>query len=224
MTSYAVVLTHQRPDLLQQCVAAIAPQVDRLHVVDNASDPPMRRMVTDWPANMVMFEDATQPPNLSRMWNDQFALIEKIERGKQVETWEVAVLCDDSIAPPGWFAIVAAGIRAHQAAAGSTGPLGPRSDYLLKTQLDGDVYTRMCGWAFVLAGEKSLRADESMHWWFADSDVDYQARQMGGTIICPGLSVPNTLPGEWTNAKPELGTRAGLDREAFAAKWGPSPW
>lgn len=220
MTSYAIVLTHQRPELLQQCVAAIAPQVDRVHVVDNASDPPMRRMVSNWPGNMVMFEDATQPPNLAKLWNGQIDLIERIERVKGSETWEVAFLCDDSIVPLGWFSIVAGGIRAHGAAAGSTGALEPRQDFLLHQRTDANVWTRMCGWAFMLAGEKGLRANEDLHWWYQDSDLDMEARSRGGTIICPGLNVPNTLPGHWTNAKPHLGSRAGLDRQAFVAKWG----
>lgn len=225
VSSYAVVLTHNRPELLQQCLAAISPQVDRVHVVDNASTPPMRQQMADWPLNVVLYEESLQPPNIAHMWNVQLDLIQRIERGhNHSETWEVAFLCDDAIAPPDWFRTVSQGIRQHQATAGSTGPLGPRGDYLLQTKLDGNVYERMCGWAFVLAGEKGLRADTSMHWWFVDSDLDWQARLHGGTVICPGPSVPNELPGSWTNAKPELGTRAGQDREAFAAKYGWSPW
>lgn len=220
MTSYAVVLTHNRPDLLQECVAAISPQVDRVHVVDNASEPPLRRVWTDpWPLNMAIFEDPTQPPNLAKLWNDQLDLIDKFERFRG-GTWEVAFLCDDSIVPPGWFSIVAGGIRGYGAAAGSTGPLEPRNSVLLQTTISTNVYERMCGWAFVVAGEKGLRADEACHWWYCDSDLDFQSRLAGGTVICPGLNVPNALPGQWTNAKPELGARAGLDRAAFIAKWG----
>lgn len=220
MTSYAVVLTHDRPELLQQCINAISPQVTYVHVVDNASAPPVRRLLHDWPGNVVVFEDETQPPNLAAMWNVQLNLIEKLERAKDSEVWEVAFLCDDSIVPPGWFSIVAGGIRGYGATAGSTGALEPRHDFLLHTKIDANVWTRMCGWAFVLAGEKSLRANQELHWWYQDSDLDMTARLSGGTIICPGLSVPNTLPGAWTNDKPELGTRAGLDRQAFVAKWG----
>ncbi len=223
VTSYAVVLTHNRPELLDRCIAAISPQVDRVHVVDNASDPPMRRIVS-MPGNMVLFEEPMQPPNLAVLWNQQIDLIEKIETNKGSEAWEIAFLCDDAIVPEHWFITVKTGLRAHRASAGSTGPLEPRNDYLLKAELDGNVYERMCGWAFVLAGEKGLRADETMHWWFVDSDLDYQARRLGGTIICPGPSVPNELPGAWTNAKPELGTRAGLDRQAFNAKWNVNYW
>lgn len=218
MPSYAIVLAHNRPELLARCLEAIAPQVDRIHVVDNASEPPLRKMLEAWPLNMVMYENSMQPPNLSKLWNSQLDLIERIEHGRS-DCWEVAMLCDDAIAPFGWFASVQQGIRASGAAAGSTGPLGPRDAAFLETTLIANVYTRMCGWAFVLAGEKGLRADESMHWWYCDSDLDFQARQSGGMMLVPGPSVPNDLPGAWTNAKPELGTRAGLDREAFRAKW-----
>lgn len=223
MVSYALILTHNRPELLLRTVRAIAPQVDYVRVVDNASSPPVKIGPEEWPLNVVLYHEPMQPPNLSALWNKQLGLIEKHALERATE-WEVAVLCDDSIAPEGWFAGVRSGLRQFGATAASTGPLGPHDDYLLKRDLDGDVYTRMCGWAFVLAGESGIRADEGLHWWFCDSDVDFQARKTNGTLICPGPTVPNELPGAWTNAKPELGTRAGLDREAFNAKWSVSYW
>lgn len=222
MTRYAIVLTHNRPEMLLRCVRAIAPQVDCVMVVDNASDPPVRIGPEEWPLNTMLYQDPSQPPNLAKLWNRQLDVIAR--RETSAAAWEVAMLCDDSIVPLDWFRIVSDGMRAHRAVAGSTGPLGPRNDYLLQTQLTENVYERMCGWAFMLAGEKGLRADDSMHWWFCDSDLDWTARQNGGMVICPGPSVPNELPGHWTNAKPELGTQAGLDREAFRVKWGQCPW
>lgn len=223
MVSYAIILTHNRPESLLRCIWAIAPQVDYVRVVDNASTPPVRIGPEDWPLNVVLYREMMQPPNLSMLWNKQLNLIERHARERTTE-WEVAVLCDDSIAPEGWFSKVKTGLRQFGATAASTGPLGPREDFLLQRELEGNVYNRMCGWAFVLAGESGVRADETMHWWFADSDLDWQSRQLGGTLICPGPSVINEQPGHWTNTKPELGERAGLDREAFAAKWGYSPW
>lgn len=223
VVSYCIILTHNRPEMLLRSVNAIAPQVDYVRVVDNASSPPVKIGPEEWPLNVVLFRDPTQPPNLSKLWNNQLNLIEKHAR-ERTDQWEVALLCDDAIAPAGWFDAVRTGLRQYGATAASTGPLAPRDDYLLKREQDGDVHTRMCGWAFVLSGESGIRADETAHWWFADNMVDWTARGMTGTLICPGPSVPNELPGAWTNAKPELGTRAGLDREAFAARWGYSPW
>lgn len=224
MTSYAIVLTHNRPELLHQCLAAISPQVDRVHVVDNASNPPMRKLLQDWPLNVVMYEDSTQPPNLSRMWNAQLSHIARIEQAHSSPEWEVAVLCDDAIAPSGWFSAASEGMRKFGAAAGCTHAINPVPDYLVKYAPDGDIWNRMCGWAFVLAGEKGLRADESMHWWWTDTSIDFESRLNGGMVVSPGPVVPNILPNAWTNAKAELSEQAGKDRLAFAVRWGTNPW
>lgn len=224
MTSYAIILTHNRPEMLQRCVAAIAPQVDRVIVLDNASDPPMTEMFqrTDWPENTEFYVEPMQPPNLAKLWNMLFHYISVEEEYSEHEAWDIAVLCDDAIAPPDWFATVRDGMRAHNAAAACTHPLYPIFSPIVKTEPDADLFNRMCGWAFMLAGEKHLRADVNMHWWYVDDDLSNQARLNGGLVILPGPQVPNELPNGWTNAKPELSAQAGRDRAEFHDKWGMS--
>lgn len=218
--SYAVVLTHNRPELLQRCLEAIAPQVDKVIVVDNASSPPVALSRWIRPSNVQLVTDPSQPPNLSRMWNTQFDRIARME--KYAEQWDVAVLCDDAIAPPGWFTAARDGMRAADAAAASTHAIHAIEQPIIKTTPDGDLFNRMCGWAFMLAGEKGIRADEEMHWWYVDDDISFQARKAGGMVIVPGPVVPNEIPNGWTNAKQELGAQAGQDRAVFQAKWGMS--
>jgi hypothetical protein len=87
------------------------------------------------------------------------------------------------------------------------------------TELSNGV-DRMCPWAFILPGERGLRADESMHWWYVDTDLDWQARQSGGTLIAPGPIAPNSEVGYWTAMRPELNARAGTDAQVFHQKWG----
>lgn len=223
MTDYAVVLTHNRPEVLKRCLAAIAPQVDRVIVVDNASDPRVQ-IGLDWPANAELIYEPAQPPNLAWLWNQQLNRIENIEKWDPHSVWSVAMLCDDAIVPDGWFDAVVSGMGIHKAAAGCTHAILPVTQFIFKTEPDSDVFNRMTGWAFVLAGEKSLRADETMHWWFCDTDLDWSARAAGGMVIVPGSVVPNEYSGTWTNAKPELTEQAGRDRGAFAAKHGTCPW
>lgn len=223
MTDYAVILTHNRPELLDQALAAIASQVDQVIVVDNASDPPVQIKI-GWPLNVELITDPTQPPNLAKLWNAQFDRIASIEKWKPCSVWSVAVLCDDAIAPEGWFDDVVTGMGIHQAAVGCTHAIAPVSEFIHKTVPDSDIYNRLTGWAFVVAGEKGLRADESMHWWWCDTSLDWSARQAGGMVICPGPVVPNGVSNGWTNAKPELGAQVGLDRDAFERKWGWNPW
>lgn len=214
----AIVLAHQRPALLEHVTAAIAPQVNYLIVVDNASDPPLNPTQPEVD-RYELVRDPTQPPNLARMWNQQLDRISHVMEQKEVATWDVAVLCDDAIAPPGWFDAVADGLRAWGAGAASTHSYHPVVDAYLLTQLTngGD---RMCPWAFILPGERGLRADETMRWWYCDTDLDWQARQSGGTVVVPGQVVRNERIGDWTNRKPELGAQAHADGVTFNAKWG----
>lgn len=224
MRRYAVILTHNRPELLAAAMRAIAPQVDRVIVVDNASEPPVRITGEWWAMNAELITDPTQPPNLAALWNEQLRRIAAYEDFVPDSTWEVALLCDDAITPPGWFDCCRREMRSAGAAAACTSAFSPIQTPIFKTEPDSDIYTRMTGWAFVVAGEKAVRADESMRWWWCDTDFDWRLRAAGGVVIAPGPVVPNVHPGGWTNAKPELGTQAGVDRARFAEKWGWTPW
>lgn len=220
---YAVVLTHNRPDLLDGCVEAIAPQADVVIVVDNASDPPTRD--DGWPPNVVVKHIPDQPPNLSRLWNQQLDAIAALEEpfvGMHPAVpgvWDVALLCDDVVVPPDWYDRVATGLREWGAAAASAHSYEPSPASYLLTDLTNGA-DRMCPWCFMLPGEKGLRADETLRWWYCDTDVDWQARRTGGTVIVAGAVAPNLRVGEYTATKPELGEQAGHDAAAFHAKWG----
>jgi glycosyltransferase involved in cell wall biosynthesis len=218
---YAVVLTHNRPALLAECVTAVAAQVDMVVVIDNASDPPAG--VPLGLTNVVLVYDPGQPPNLARLWNRGFDAITR-HRGADVTAWDVAVLCDDATIPAGWVGMVSATMRGCGAVAGSTHSITPLPASLVKTAPDADIHNRMCGWAFLLAGEARLRADENMHWWWCDSDLDQQARLAGGMAIAPGPVVPNGRPNDFTYSVPGLADQARRDREAYAVKWGGCPW
>jgi glycosyltransferase involved in cell wall biosynthesis len=212
---FAVILTHNRPDLLAECVATVAPQADRVIVVDNASDPPAT--ADGWPANVRVVYDPLQPPNLAYLWNRALNNIQLSDPG---DAWDVALLCDDVLMPPDWFDRVSGALREHPtAAAASAHSYAPAGAPYLLTHLSNDA-NRMCPWCFMLPGERGLRADEDLHWWYCDTDVDMQARQSGGTLIVPGPIATNERIGEYTNSKPELGEQAGRDGVAFQTKWG----
>lgn len=223
---FATVLTHNRHELLEWCVAALLPQVDGLLVIDNASDPP----VVGGDYNLV--RDNEQPPNLARLMNVGFTYHEATVRGANyygylgeppsASTWDVATVCDDVEVPPGWFDAVATEMRRWNAVAGCSGARG--GNLLVKQVPDGDIVNRMQGAAFIVAGEVGLRADENMRWWWQDTDLDWQARAAGGTVIIPGYEAVNSRPNDFTYSVPGLGEQAGRDREAFARKWGGNPW
>lgn len=220
---YAIVLTHNRPELLGQCVAAIRAQADAVLVIDNASDPPVPPAEQD---DVTVMNILDQPPNLSRFWNIGLDWVEIWVSANIPPTpeWDVAVLCDDVIVPDGWFETVSSCMREHGAAAASTHQWYEVSRPILKTVPDADLANRMCGWAFVLAGEKNLRADEDLKWWWADSNVDWQARGIGGMVICPGPVAKNIHPNDWTSRILDLAHQSGVDGETFTRKWGWKPW
>jgi glycosyltransferase involved in cell wall biosynthesis len=221
----AIILTHNRPQLLAECVTSIAPQVDAVLVVDNASEPSViislgQRLFAAGGGKVSLILVPDQPPNLSNLWNRALDFLATDTKPRYV-----AFLCDDTTVPDGWFTAVTQAMRDTGAAAGCSNPWGHQHPPRVKTEPDGDIMGRMPGWAFVLDTTKGIRADESMKWWFCDTDLDIQARQCGGMVMVGGYPVPNHRPGEYTNSKPELGEQAGRDREAFAAKYGGwIPW
>lgn len=220
MNDYAVVLTHNRLELLWPCVESISPQVDQVVVVDNASDPPVPP--DEWPTNVEVVYESEQPPNLARFWNHQ---LERIAGWHDADAaWNVALLCDDVMVPSDWYERVANGMREHGCAAASAHQYTPLSAPIVKREPDTDIMNRMCGWAFMLAGEMGLRADESMHWWWVDTSVDWDSRVKGGTVIVPGPVAENQRPNDFTYSVPGLADQAGRDGEAFTAKYGWRPW
>ena len=215
---YAIIITHNRLELLEQCLNHIRPQVDQVLVIDNASNPPVKPQSGDW-----LMKVPDQPPNIANMWNQGLAWIE-MDRNRSREGWKVAFLCDDVQVPEGWFETIATTMDQFGAAAGSTHQYRPISAPILKTSHDNDLYNRMCGWAFVLRGESAIRADEQFHWWWVDTDIDWRARQEGGMVLAPGAVAQNTRPNDYTYSVPGLADRAGKDGELFAAKWNGRPW
>ncbi len=219
MNRLAVILTHNRPELLVECVTAINGQVDLTLVSDNASSPPVDPSTLPGAVSVRYVPD--QPPNLAKLWNLGLDVAANLV---DEDPWFVAVLCDDAIVPAGWVDAVTAAMVDTGAAAGCSNPFGHDHPPRVKTEPDSDLMGRMPGWAFILNGTKGLRADETMHWWWFDTDLDWQARHAGGLVMIGGCLVPNARPNDFTVHMPGLAEQAGLDGETFAQKWNRRPW
>jgi glycosyltransferase involved in cell wall biosynthesis len=232
ISRFAVIPTHDRPVELTRCLAAIASQVDGIVVIDNASTPPVdgHELYAGLPAgqwtNIRLIRDEEQPPNLSRLWNVGLDSIRKTCENVGVDRWDVAVLNDDAIPPPGWFNAVADAMRRHGAVAACNDPfdrMGPGQVVVHGPEHPPSVLNRLAGWALILRGEwEGARYDEDMRWCFSDDDISYRARLAGGLVYVGGVQAQNTLADTVTWA--QFGEQAGRDRAAFVAKHGVQPW
>jgi len=219
--------TIDRIILLERCLNAIAPQVDQVFVIDNTKDGMIGVGPVPEPLDNVLFvHDPVDPVNLSQLWNvgldnARVFLHNHTDSGDTSPKWDVAILNDDAIVPPGWFDAVASRMRMLQAAAGCSG--GRRTfPHLHHHPGRVPLETRMTGWAFILAGEKGARANEQLHWWFGDDHLDWLSRQLGGMIMIPGFDVEHlTANNQMT---PELHEQTGKDAATFKAYWGDTPW
>jgi len=52
----------------------------------------------------------------------------------------------------------------------------------------------MYGPAFIVAGEKGLRGDERLKWYYTDDYMDWESRKLGGMVIIPGYTVNHLHP------------------------------
>lgn len=223
-----VIATHNRPVELRRCVEAIGPQADRIIIVDNASTPPVAYADFDGLPNGPdsIISDGEQPPNLSRLWNVGLTRAEMIMSHSGIDVYDVAVLNDDAVPPPGWFEAVSHGIRVLGADAASSDPFGhlPLGVYRqFGAEAPMAVTTRLAGWAMMLRGEwDGARFDERMRWWASDDDLSLRARQAGGLVHVGGFPVPNT--GADTSTTGVLAEQAAKDMQTFVDIHGRRPW
>jgi len=230
---YAVIPTRNRHEHLVALLRQLENQVDLVYVIDNASDEPLSSLWLRTQANVrtIVRRDDEQPPHLYKMWNAAFNVIATTAKIMGEKLWDVAVFNDDTLLPPNWYDYVADGLRKCYPALGGgercpavcgtyAGDWGTQP--MIKDRIDGNIMNRVCPWAFVVRGELGLRADESMRWWWGDTDFEWQAIQAAGVLVLPGTTPINTLANSTTHGA--LAEQAGRDGETFALKWGKRPW
>lgn len=228
---YAIIPTRGRPDDLRRCVESIVDQVDHILIIDNndGGDHSTWSMLERFdrrPLNVTVRRIAEQPPNLSRLWNEGLEYVYHIfsrdwflnEPGNR----DVAILNDDAIASPGWFAHLSGVMRGYGAAAGSSHPFEAAGDRLWGPDAEPSIYTRVTGWAFMLRGELGFRFDEQFQWWCGDDDMSVWARNNGGLVHIGGFPVQNTHANQSTVG--ELAEIAAADMQRFVNKHGRRPW
>ena len=217
---FAVIPTNGRA-CLKDCLMAISPQVDSTILVYTV--PWKDGEVRPHPHFGVALRDVGSP-NISRWWNEGLDICTQVMDMTEGDTpgrYDVAILNDDVIVPPGWFDAVSDGMRMYECAAACSG--APNSSPVL-LQRPGPVplHTRLQGFAFILAGEKGIRANEELRWYFSDDYIDWRARELGGMVMIPGHSVNHLYPNEQMTG--ELHQFSAEDAAKFKEIWGVMPW
>lgn len=208
-------------------------QLTGVVVVDNGYDPPFHT----YHPNTHFIRDAENPPNLSRLWNLglRYVADKEAERVASVapnkpcpNDYYVAVLNDDLMTLPDRFVS-----RLAEAMQDTNAAAAYPDQHLIGRGVDGPVivhtkatpvslYTRLTGYAFALRGSAGLYADENLRWWYGDDDLDWRAREAGGSVLVGGLRVTHVSPNQSTVG--ELAAQVEVDRKTFIAKWGRAPW
>ncbi len=217
---FAVIPTNGRA-CLKDCLMAISPQVDSTILVYTV--PWKDGEVRPHPHFGVALRDVGSP-NISRWWNEGLDICTQVMDMTEGDTpgrYDVAILNDDVIVPPGWFDAVSDGMRMYECAAACSG--APNSSPVL-LQRPGPVplHTRLQGFAFILAGEKGIRANEELRWYFSDDYIDWRARELGGMVMVPGHNVNHLYPNEQMTG--ELHQFSAEDAAKFKEIWGVMPW
>ena len=218
---YAVIPSNIR-NCLWQCIEAIDPQVDKVVVIDTRGGSSSSSF-----NDRVLFLADNGEPNISRGWNRGLNYVERTvtqpRAGGQIvpqHKWDVAVLNDDAIVPEGWFDDISRTMRTMGVAAGCSGGYGMS---VLHTQNEAPpLATRMQGFAFILAGELGLRADEQFIWYCGDDDLGRRAATAGGMVMVPGFHVNHLHPNGQVNDV--LAAAIPGDMQRYVDKYGGRPW
>lgn len=217
--TYAIIPTNGR-ECFERALASVYHQVDRVFVIEGGPDAKLLHPRGEFDYDFTVIREPEL--NISKWWNLGLHVIADRARQNRTQRWNVVIINDDVILPPGWVKKVAEMMRSMNVAAASTG--NPNPIPALHTQPGPvNLMTRLQGFAFMLAGERGVRANEQLKWYFSDDHVDWLSRQKGGVLSIPGLQVEHLYPnGQVT---PEIQEQIAKDAHTFTQYWnGMRPW
>lgn len=218
--TFVVIPAKDRHEMTRALIGQLVEQVPAEHIflLDNGSDPSY--LDEHIGCTVVDAEGLT----ISQMWNLGLELAEKKADG---ENHNVAILNNDLQVPDDFLARLAHGLRLDDShwISYPNWHSGPATEFppltATPTHGGGPTGRSMCGWAFMMRGERGLRFDEQFTWWYGDDDIQRQVEARGGVVVCVGGCYANHLePNKSTKESPELQRIAAEDMQRFHAKWG----
>jgi hypothetical protein len=190
-------------------------------VVDTNAEDPWNVVDYKGRAN-IYFMAVDAGVNISWWWNQGLDSVANHVSRTEAAKWDVAIINDDVIVPEGWFDAVSGAMRGLQGAAGCSGGWGHMPElYTHVGPVPGNP-NPMQGFAFMVAGEKGLRANEDFRWYWSDNFVDWESRKLGGTVVVPGFHVQHLYPNQQVTA--EMQVMIAEDAQKFSDYYGMRPW
>lgn len=203
---------------MQAAVSALLPQVNFMAVIEAGPDRFSRQ---DYPDSVTILSEPTGSLNISQWWNIGIDWASNIAGEIGAEAWDVAIINDDVIVQPTWLCYIADDMRILGCVASCSGGTGT-SPIIHRSPGPVSLYTRLQGFAFVLAGESGIRADERLEWWYQDDKLTADAASAGGMVMYPDCHVRHLFPnGQMT---PQMHVQIAKDREMFVNLMGYAPW
>lgn len=212
--------------LVVPCQRARLPQLGRL--LDSLQHPPDLTVVVadgfdaaDLAGQHVVPQEPERGMNLARWWNLGMDYAASVAG----DAWhEVAVVSSDVVGRPDSLALLRAKIRVDGLT--MVGPnLAGDADATWHAGSQRTVATRVPAECWMLPGELGLRADERMRWWYADDDLEMQARRYGALGLVGVVGGTGLRLGDPSSYLSEEQQRwAAESRELFVSKWGCQPW
>jgi hypothetical protein len=226
--TWAVVPTKNRPQLVRDLLSTLAGQVVGAVVVDN--NDAVDEFEIPGIDVMCHLHRPGYPPNISQLLNAGLDVIYGARTSAIVQRpqlvhgeFNVALLNDDVRCPPGWVESLSSAMRATTAVMAYTDRQA-RREPMLYTEPPRSPFDTATVCACLLRGETHLLLDETMKWWYSDTDLDYRCRQIGGVLAVPGPIPEHLFPSVQTFSDPVLSAQTHRDRERFDAKWQGVPW
>jgi hypothetical protein len=210
LPTYAVIASKDRPEMLANLVAQLAPQCTAV-VLDNGYD--------ETP-DVDAFVHRVHGMLLHAMWNKGLDHAAAAEDGRP---HNVLIINDDVEVAPDVCARLEVALRTNEeiwiAFPHPELPAGLAAAFE-NPNYDGRTLT---GWCFMLRGEAGLRFDEEFSWWYGDSDMERTVRAAGKHVAgVGGVRVQHLDPLRSTE-NPQLLEMARSDEQRFAAKWDLNP-
>lgn len=221
----AVIPVRDRHFLLKQCIESIVHQVDAIVIVDNLSTPAyfFDPIYHGTNTEMHVVRVDIDPPSISQLWNIGISIATRNAELHNASEFDISVLNSDTKIPPMWMGRMSRVMRNTTAVLAYPDQFNGKLNKLHTEAKPISLYERITGYAYMLRGEVGLMLDESMRWWYSDDDLDWTARQKGGSLLVTGCKVEHFDPNGSTNARRELQEQANRDRETFINKWGRAP-